>query len=436
MVTTRHLYTHNHTRKSDDINPVWLNDTRRVVVFERDNKVRHTQDVVYLVQFPGLERGQYKKPFEVYISSAREEGKMAPFDTGPRDYRSYAGYFSWAPDNSQRFVFIQNHKTLVLGQISGSEGGRSRRVDWIKLQVNNIRTAWSVNDEIVFVSEFSGNGDLYLAKAPPLSLKITEQSLENLKPEGVPDDVLKKLKSIENQEIIGKEKFVGTLKTTIGDEQTEEFKSLILERANKSLILERAKDPPKLQLTSSEALDTEPNWSPDGRRLVYTSNHTGSKHIYLIEDVAQVLSSGPVETGKRLLDRETEEANPVWSPDGSKIAFYTMTEESGESVNLWVMNSDGANPLRLDTNVKRNAKRGPSWIQQKDLGDKIVYVSLTRTGDFIYVVDVNTREKRRVETGTEMNKNVSCAPGEYPYIAFSAHDKAGRMRIYIKELEF
>ena len=68
---------------------------------------------------------------------------------------------------------------------------------------------------------------------PEESFKITEQSLENLKLESVPDDVLEKLQSLKNQEFIGEEKFLGILKETIGDEQTVSFKSLVLKQAGK-----------------------------------------------------------------------------------------------------------------------------------------------------------------------------------------------------------
>ena len=63
------------------------------------------------------------------------------------------------------------------------------------------------------------------------NFKITEQSLENLESEKVPDDVLEKLKSIKNQEFTKEEEFVGLLKTTIGEEQLVQFKSVILKHA-------------------------------------------------------------------------------------------------------------------------------------------------------------------------------------------------------------
>ena len=53
--------------------------------------------------------------------------------------------------------------------------------------------------------------------------KILEQTLKDLKSKGVPDDVLEKLESIKNQELVGEERFLGILKKTIGDEQTDKM---------------------------------------------------------------------------------------------------------------------------------------------------------------------------------------------------------------------
>ena len=62
-------------------------------------------------------------------------------------------------------------------------------------------------------------------------LKITERSLEKLESEGVPDDLLEKLESIKDYEVTVEEDFVDMLKATIGEEQTDRFKSLILKHA-------------------------------------------------------------------------------------------------------------------------------------------------------------------------------------------------------------
>ncbi|MDA2919088.1 hypothetical protein MYX76_06270 [Desulfobacterota bacterium AH_259_B03_O07] len=58
--------------------------------------------------------------------------------------------------------------------------------------------------------------------------KLTEQSLEKLKEQKVPDEILNKLRTLLGQSSIDEEKFVEILKLTIGDGDTELYKSLIL----------------------------------------------------------------------------------------------------------------------------------------------------------------------------------------------------------------
>jgi len=63
--------------------------------------------------------------------------------------------------------------------------------------------------------------------------KITEQSLENMKLEEVPEEVLKKLGSIKDQIIVEEKKFIDILKETIGEEKIAKYKSSILKHAGK-----------------------------------------------------------------------------------------------------------------------------------------------------------------------------------------------------------
>ena len=57
--------------------------------------------------------------------------------------------------------------------------------------------------------------------------------------------------------------------------------------------------------------------SPDGQRAAVsvTSPRSGTQDLYLI-DIAR-------ETATRLTHEESSEGDPVWSPDGQKIAFYS-----------------------------------------------------------------------------------------------------------------
>jgi hypothetical protein len=65
------------------------------------------------------------------------------------------------------------------------------------------------------------------------SFKMTEQSLENLRSEGVPDVVLGQIQIMEDKQFPGEKRFLAALKTAIGDEQADRFKSLILKHVSR-----------------------------------------------------------------------------------------------------------------------------------------------------------------------------------------------------------
>jgi hypothetical protein len=61
--------------------------------------------------------------------------------------------------------------------------------------------------------------------------KFTKQSLTLLKEDGVPDDVLRKLETLKKHDLTTEENFISTLETMLGKEQVEQYRSIILKRA-------------------------------------------------------------------------------------------------------------------------------------------------------------------------------------------------------------
>lgn len=57
---------------------------------------------------------------------------------------------------------------------------------------------------------------------------ITDDTLQNLPSEGIPPNILQQLEGLQNQGFYGKEEFLDALKTTIGEQQTDTYKDLIL----------------------------------------------------------------------------------------------------------------------------------------------------------------------------------------------------------------
>lgn len=93
------------------------------------------------------------------------------------------------------------------------------------------------------------------------------------------------------------------------------------------------------QLTHNREQEFLPHFSPDGTRLLYTRFTAGgygtpnSKHRVTIYDFAtrttRDLTTGDIES------------YPVWSPDGTRIAFLHDLS-SGPGPALWIMNADGS----------------------------------------------------------------------------------------------
>ncbi len=68
------------------------------------------------------------------------------------------------------------------------------------------------------------------------------------------------------------------------------------------------------QLTAGEAVDSAPDWSPDGKQIAFLSTRTGTPQVYLIS-----VDGGEARALTEL--KQGAGGGPVWSPDGKQIAF-------------------------------------------------------------------------------------------------------------------
>jgi dipeptidyl aminopeptidase/acylaminoacyl peptidase len=69
------------------------------------------------------------------------------------------------------------------------------------------------------------------------------------------------------------------------------------------------------RLTSNDSHDWEPAWSPDGSQIAFVSDRDGNAEIYIMD------ADGSDQ--RRLTDNQTDEWHPAWSPDGAQIAFMS-----------------------------------------------------------------------------------------------------------------
>jgi len=189
------------------------------------------------------------------------------------------------------------------------------------------------------------------------------------------------------------------------------------------------------------AWEVQPRFSPDGKRIAFTSDRAGGDNIWIMNrdgsDKKQV-----TKEEFRLLNQ------PSWSPDGRYVVAkkHFTTGRSLGTGEIWIYHVSGGGGVQL---VKK-----PSEKHQKELGEPIyapdgksVYYpkNITPGGTFIYAQDSNSDlfniEKYDMETG-EITTAVSglggsVRPNPSPdgkKIAFVRRELT-QSKLYVKDLE-
>ena len=155
----------------------------------------------------------------------------------------------------------------------------------------------------------------------------------------------------------------------------------------------------QVRITSDGASDVDPDISPNGRQIVFTSNLTGNNDIYVRDDLGTV---------SNLTNNPANDEWARWSPDGKQIVFDSNRD--GNVYEIFVMNADGSGtPTELTT--PPTLSRYPTWSPD---GKQIVF----RRGIDIYRINA---DGDLVQLTTEVAPSFAQMPAYSPdgkYIAF------------------
>jgi uncharacterized repeat protein (TIGR01451 family) len=169
------------------------------------------------------------------------------------------------------------------------------------------------------------------------------------------------------------------------------------------------------RLTFTAAVDENASWSPDGTHIVFDSNRDqGFYEIYRMN------ADGSGVT--RLTDVGSD-LMPVYSPDGSKIAFTTDRDGNWE---IYSMNADGSGQTDL-TNNPADDFYPPSWSPD---GTKIAF-STNRDGNWeIYTMNADGSSPTNLTHNAAKDIEPAWSP-DGSQLAFASDRVGGQLDVYL-----
>jgi Tol biopolymer transport system component len=250
---------------------------------------------------------------------------------------------AWSPDSSK--ILFQSNRMgewhLYLMNPDGSG------VSDLTPQMKGCRNASFSPDgsKIVFYSSMSGNDEIYVMRADGTGARnLTNNPASDIHPHWSPDGariVFNSLRDDPDAFDIYVMNADGTnvkrLTATPDDETCAQLspdgRRMVFLRGfgngNNDIMISDPDGRNAVDLSrTQESGEGWPSWSPDGRRVLYSSDRSGVYVIYVVN--ADGTELRPLTDGMAT----SEDARAVWSPDGSKIAF---TRRRGTTMDIWVM---------------------------------------------------------------------------------------------------
>jgi tricorn protease len=140
-----------------------------------------------------------------------------------------------------------------------------------------------------------------------------------------------------------------------------------------------------IRVTDTPGAEDQIVWAPDSRRLVYTSDRDGPRHLFSYDFGTNTESQLTIGT--------SSDVSPVWSPDGRHVAYTRDAKE------LRVLDLPG----RTDRLIATASLSRPPFLGRSDMKFSpdsrwIAYTPVAGTRDFanVEVVSVNGGESRPV----------------------------------------
>jgi Tol biopolymer transport system component len=166
--------------------------------------------------------------------------------------------------------------------------------------------------------------------------------------------------AVKGEQIISQSPLIASTRTDINPQFSPDGKKIVFcsdRSGNIEIWTSDRNGSSAMQVTSMGAAVTgTPRWSPDGTRIVYDSNKEGQFEVYVI--------SATGGEPKRLTNDPSADGAASWSQDGRSIYFMS---NRGGARHIWKVPAEGGEPVQVT--------RRHGWVAMESPDGKYLYFS-------------------------------------------------------------
>lgn len=178
-----------------------------------------------------------------------------------------------------------------------------------------------------------------------------------------------------------------------------------------------------VNITNNGAFDADPLFSADGSQVTFVSSRDGNKEDYLMNaDGSNV---------RRMTDHPATDAFPLLSPDGTQMVFDS--NRVGENTDIYLKNvNDDLPPVKITDLPSNEEHRGHCWSPD---GTKMVITSDRSGKSNVYVTDVEPYAAQVILSDDSADLQYPSFSRDASKLVYQARTDDGRFAIRLHDMD-